>query len=59
MISFYDKDCFKWYFTSFKVDIISIENIIVTDGIITLCAPPRCYVTCGHTMFMTMALATE
>ena len=33
MISFYD----KWYFISFKVDIISIENVIVTDGIITLC----------------------
>ena len=25
-------DCFKWYFISFKIDIILIENIIVTDG---------------------------
>ena len=46
MISVYDK-------TVFKVDIVSIENTIVTDGIITLYAPPRCYVTCGHTIFMT------
>ena len=49
------KDFFKWYFIFFKVDIkidiISTEKIIVTDSTITLCAPPRCYVTFGHTIF--------
>ena len=36
-------DCFKWYFISLTVDTISVENIIVTDGIMTLHAPPRRY----------------
>ena len=37
-----------------KLILLSIENIIVTDGIMTLHAPPRCYATCGHTIFMTV-----
>ena len=43
-------DCFKWYVIVFKVNIISVENTIATDGIMTLHAPPRCYVTGGHTI---------
>ena len=29
-------DCLKWDFIAFKVDIISIENNVVTDGVMTL-----------------------
>ena len=53
MISVYDMTVLNGIFISIKVDIILIENIIVTDSIIMLYTPPRCYVTCGHTIFMT------
>ena len=53
MISAYGKNFLNGILSPFKVDIISTENTIVTDGIIALCAPPRCYVACGHTIFMT------
>ena len=29
-------DCFKWGFIALKDDIISVENNVVTDGIMTL-----------------------
>ena len=53
MISVYDMTVLNGVLSPFKVYIILIENLIVTDGIITLCAPPRCYVMCGHMIFMT------
>ena len=50
MISVYDMTVLNGILSPLK---LTLENIIVTDDIITLCAPPRCYVTCGHTIFMT------
>ena len=45
---------FKWVFIAFKVDIISIENIKLSRTASWRFAPvTKCYVTCGHTVFMT------
>ena len=42
------------YFIAFKVDTISINNyIVVTDMVRRLQVPKKCYVTCGHIIFMT------
>ena len=47
-------DCFKWGFIALKVDIISIENITLSRTASWRYAPvTKCYVTCGHTIFMT------
>ena len=47
-------DCLKWDFITFKVDIISKENIKLSRTA-SWCYVPvtKCYVTCGLTIFMT------
>ena len=45
---------FKWDFIALKVEIISIENITLSRTASWRYAPvTKCYVTCGHTIFMT------
>ena len=44
-------DSFKLNLIVFKVDIISIEN--ATLSLRRYMYVPKCYVTCGHTIFMT------
>ena len=47
-------DHFKLDFIVFKVDIISIENATLSRlSLWCYMYAPKCYVTCGHTIFMT------
>ena len=47
-------DRFKLDFIVFKVDIISIENATLSrTSLWRYMYAPKCYVTCGHTIFMT------
>ena len=47
-------DSFKWGFIASKIDINSIENITLSRTASWRYAPViKCYVTCGHTIFMT------
>ena len=47
-------DCFKLDFIVFKVDIISVENVMLSRTLLWLYMyAPKCYVMCGHTIFMT------
>ena len=46
--------CFKRGFIALKVGIISIKNITLSRMASWRYAPvTKCYVTCGHTIFMT------
>ena len=47
-------DHFKLDFIVFKVDIISVENATLSRlSLWCYMYAPKCYVTCGHTIFMT------
>ena len=47
-------DRFKLDFIVFKVDIISIENAtLLWTSLWSYMYTPKCYVTCGHMIFMT------
>ena len=45
-------DCFKWDFVSINVEVISTENNVVMDNIMTLWPVKKSYVTCGQICFM-------
>ena len=50
---FLSYDCLKWDFITFKVTIISIENITSRTASWRYAPVTKCYVTCGHMIFMT------
>ena len=52
-------DCLKWDFIAFKVDIISIENNVVTDGVMTLRASNQVLCNVWSYDFYDTTLATE
>ena len=52
-------DCFKWGFIALKDDIISIENNVVTDGIMTLRASNQVLCNVWSYDFYDMTLSTE
>ena len=52
-------DCLKWDFIAFKVDIMSIENNVVTDGIMTLRASNQILCNVWSYDFYEMKLVTE
>ena len=52
-------DCLKWDFITFKVDIISIENNVVSDGIMRLLASNQVLCNVWSYDFYDMTLATE
>ena len=52
-------DCLKWNFIAFKVDIISRENNVVMDGVMTLRASNQVLCNVWSYDFYDMTLATE
>ena len=52
-------DCSKWGFIALKDDIISIENNVVTDGIMTLRASNQVLCNVWSYDFYDMTLSTE
>ena len=52
-------DCFKWGFIALKDDIISIENNVVTDSIMTLRASNQVLCKVWSYDFYDMTLSTE
>ena len=47
-------DHLKLNLTAFKVNVISIENATLSQtSLLRYMYAPKCYVTCGHTVFMT------
>ena len=52
-------DCLKWDFIAFKVDIISIENNVITDGVMTLRASNQVLCNVWSYDFYDTTLATE